>query len=211
MAIDIYVINLKTRTDRLEQIYKNFSNYNLHIIDAIYDEEGWKGCFKSHLHCISIAKELKLNYIIVIEDDCEKKDKFDENLILILDWLEKNINMWNIFLGGVTKVWNYTDLFEINNDSNSNSNLNLIKIHDGKTSHFMIYNSNSYDFYLNQNIQIPIDKCWHNKLIGFVSIPFLATQSIGKSDIENKIINYESRFSGVEKNFIFMIKNNTKQ
>ena len=199
--IDIYVINLKKRIDRLEQIKNDFNNYNLNIIEAEEDEiEGWKGCFKSHLKCISLAKEKQLNYIIVIEDDCKKTVNFDIDLIKILNWLENNMDKWNIFIGGVTNVWNYNSLIEIND------NLDLIEIKTGKTFHFVIYNSNSFDFFLNQEINIPIDKSWHNKLICFVSIPFIAIQYEGFSDIENKLISYNSRYNIVEKYFICMLK-----
>lgn len=197
--IDIYVINLKKRPDRLKQIQKDFESYNLKIIEAEEDEIGWKGCFKSHLKCISIGKELGLNYMIVIEDDCKKNINFDDNLKLTLNWLEQNMDKWNIFLGGVTGIWEYNNLFKIN------ENFNLIEISKGKTSHFMIYNSNSYDFFLTHPIDIPIDKCWHNKLNGIVSIPFLAIQYNGNSNIENKLVNYDSRFNSTENNFIILI------
>ena len=197
----MYVINLKIRTDRLEQIKNDFSNYNLNIIEAEETiNERWKGCFISHLKCIRLAKLKKLDYIIVIEDDCKKAINFDNDLIHILNWLEKNNDKWNIFLGGVTGVWNYNNSITICND------LNLIEIDVGKTFHFIIYNSNSYDFFLNSEINIPIDKCWHNKLIGFVSIPFIATQYEGYSNIENKQISYYNRFDSIEKNFTSMLK-----
>lgn len=60
--IDIYVINLKKRNDRLNRVRKDFANYNLIIIEAIEDinQEGWKGCFKSHQKVIQLAKEKKI-------------------------------------------------------------------------------------------------------------------------------------------------------
>lgn len=202
--IDIYVINLKKRIDRLERVKKDFANYNLIIIEAIENDEGWKGCFKSHLKCIEYAKNNNLKYIIVIEDDCKKSIDFDSNIILILEYLSNNLNNWNIFLGGVTKVWNYNKLI------NLRENLNLLYISEGKTSHFIIYNSNSYDFYLNfdsSNLNITIDKCWHHKLTAITSIPFIATQYEDYSNIENSLMNYDSRFNNIEKNFISIIKN----
>lgn len=203
--IDIYVINLKKRTDRLNRVKKDFANYNLIIIEAIEDinQEGWKGCFKSHQKVIQLAKEKKLPYIIVIEDDCKIVNEitFDTNLKQILDWLENNMGEWNIFLGGVTKVWNYKNIIELDN------NLKLLSINEGKTAHFVIYNSNCYDYYLGIEPEqdIPIDKYWHNKLTGIVSIPFLAIQYTDYSDIENKEVNYDSRFASIENNFIKLI------
>lgn len=197
--IDIYIINLKKRNDRLVKIKKEFSNYNLNIIEAIENESGWIGCFESHKKCIKIAKEKQLEYIIVIEDDCIKKQNFDKNLQIILDYLNKN--MWDIFLGGVTKVWEYKNLITLNTD------INLINILEGKTSHFVIYNSSSYDYFLNKEVNMPIDKCWHNNLNAITSIPFIAIQNSSYSDIEKKDVDYNSRFESVEKHFINKINN----
>lgn len=199
--VKLYVINLKKRKDRLDRIKNDFSNYNLNVVEAEEKfNEGWKNCFKSHQKCICLAKEKQLDYIIVIEDDCKKKLNFDINLLKILNWLEKNIDKWNIFLGGITSVWDFTNLIKISDD------LNLLEIYTGKTFHFVIYNSNSYEFFLNQEINIPIDKCWHNKLIGFVSVPFIATQYEDYSNIENKQMNYDSRFNSIEKYFVKLLK-----
>lgn len=200
--IDIYVINLKKRTDRLERVKKDFAKYNLIMVEAIEDKEGWVGCFKSHLKCIELAKEKKLPYIIVIEDDCRivSETTFDTNLKLILNYLEDNMGEWNIFLGGVTRVWEYNKCTELNDD------LKLLYINEGKTFHFVIYNSNCYDYWLNLKPIVPIDKCWHHKLVGIISIPFVVTQYTDYSDIENKKVNYDSRFDSIEKNFTQMLK-----
>lgn len=201
--IDLHIINLKKRSDKLDKIKVDFIDYNLIIIEAIEDKEGWVGCFNSHIKCIKKAKEFNLPYIIVVEDDCKiiNKTTFNSNLCKILNWLENNMEKWNIFLGGVTNVWNYNKMIKLDN------NLKLLNISEGKTAHFTIYNSNSYDFYLNLKPNIPIDKCWHNKLISFVSIPFITTQYSGYSDIENKKVNYDLRFVDVEKKLINLINN----
>lgn len=195
--IDIYVINLKKRPDRLHRVKKDFAKYNLIIVEAIEDKEGWIGCFKSHIKCIQSAKEKKLPYLIVIEDDCmmASKTTFDSNLQLILEYLTNNMEKWNIFLGGVTGVWKYVQSIDLNLD------LKLVYIDEGKTAHFAIYNSNSYDYWLEHELTIPIDKCWHHKLIGITSIPFITIQYSDYSDIENKQVDYNSRFESIEKNF----------
>ena len=199
--IDIYLINLKKRIDRLNRVKKDFANYNLIIIEAIEEQEGWKGCFKSHQKIISIAKEKKLSYVIVMEDDCKIVNEitFDFNLKQILNWLENNMEKWNIFLGGVTHAWDYTNLIELDN------NLKLLSINKGKTAHFVIYNSNCYDYYSDLEPKIPIDKCWHNKLTGIIPIPFIVIQHADYSNIENKEINYDLRFASIENNFVNLI------
>jgi GR25 family glycosyltransferase involved in LPS biosynthesis len=191
---DMYVINLKERKDRLNHILNEFNNYNLNIIESIKDNEGWKGCFKSHKKCIEIAILKKLDFIIVLEDDCIKTEYFDKNIINIIEYLKQNMNRWNIFLGGVTCVENSLNYEFMNKEKN------LIYIKKGKTSHFTIYNSNCYDTIIKMKINIPIDKKWYSKKLKIVSfIPFIATQKEDYSNIENRIVNYNSRFNQSEK------------
>ena len=76
---NFYIIHLNHDKKRKEKIIKQFSDYfNLNFIEGIIDENPKKGCFLSHLKCIQIAKEKKLDYIIVLEDDCIIKND-DEN------------------------------------------------------------------------------------------------------------------------------------
>lgn len=197
---DIYVINLEERVDRLIQIKEDFIDYNLIFVKAIEDEIGWKGCFLSHKKCIEIAKQKNLKYIIVMEDDCKKKNNFDTNLNIIIEYLNKNINDWNLFLGGVTYVWNFNNLI------NLSEKINIIEINTGKTTQFIIYNSNCYDYFLNFDIIIPIDKCWHNNLKTLVIVPFITTQYEGYSNIEKKNTSYDSRFNNIEKHLLELIQ-----
>ena len=45
------------------------------------------------------------------------------------------------------------------------------------------YNNNVYDLYLNQDITKPVDEFWFGKIKALISVPFLATQLEGYSDI----------------------------
>lgn len=190
--IELYVINKKNDIKRLNKIKLNFKNYNLNVIEAIQDNIGWKGCFLSHKKCIQIAIENRLDYIIIIEDDCKPSNNFDIHLDKILQFLKNNMNDWDIFLGGVTNVWFYNKIYKITN------NLNVLNINKGKTTHFIIYNKSSYEFFINQKINTPIDKCWHHKLKALTCIPFIATQFDGISSIENKYVNYVNKFKSIE-------------
>lgn len=191
--LDIYVINLKERVDRFEYIKNEFNNYNLNIIEAIKHNEGWKGCFKSHKKCIKIAIKKKLDFIIVMEDDCLKTKYFDNKINEIINYLSNNKEKWDIFLGGVTCAYNEKNEL-------INKNIGLIKINWGKTSHFTIYNSSCYDEILNKEINISIDKCWYYTNLKIITVvPFISTQKEDYSNIENRIVNYNSRFNQSEK------------
>ena len=198
--MDFYVINLKERDDRLKDIKNEFYNYNLKIINAEKNIEGWKGCFESHKKCIKHAIENKIDYIIVLEDDCIKTEYFDKKIKIILEYLKNNKNKWDIFLGGVTSVYDNIEKEYLDKD------IGLIYLNYSKTSHFIIYNSSCYNIMLNKNINIPIDKSiWLENKLKIVSIiPFIAKQKIDYSSIEKKNVNYNSRFEAAE-NYLLKI------
>ncbi len=198
---DIYVINLKKRNDRMERItnlFKEFININMIRIEAVEEDEGWIGCAKSHIKCIKLAKDNNLPYIIVIEDDCEFVEDFENKLKLIINYLEQHFDLWDIFLGGVSNVWKCDFLHTF---SDYNSKFSLVSILKGKCAHFVIYNKSIYDFYLNLPINQPIDKVWYNNAKCLVSVPFIAKQIVSYSDIEKRETNYYSRIDSIENEF----------
>ena len=182
--IDIYVINLEERPDRIKTLKNNFQkfkNINLIIVGAIKHENGHIGCFLSHKKCLQIAKNSNMDKIIVIEDDCLPMPRFEERLMTILEYLSLNDD-WDIFNGclmgarleNVIKKCTYKDI-------------DLYQINGGSSSHFMVYNNNSYDFYLEQDeTKSCVDRCWYNKLRAYTVVPFLAKQIPTYSDIEKK-------------------------
>jgi hypothetical protein len=68
--IDKYVINLKSRTDRLDHIKKEFeyAKWNFNLFEAI-DTGSYEGCALSHVEVAKIAKKRNLDYVMVLEDD----------------------------------------------------------------------------------------------------------------------------------------------
>ena len=59
--------------------------------------------------------------------------------------------------------------------------------------HFVIYNYTSYEYFLDQDISIPIDHTWKNNLQCLVPVPFIATQVDDFSNIANSIEKTFSR------------------
>ena len=206
---DVYVINLKDREDRWNKIIEIFGkDFNLIRVDAIKHEIGAYGCFLSHQKCIQIAKDKHLKYIIVIEDDCSKNNLFDLKVKIdnIVECLLKYKN-WDIFTGTPNNLvgtnilksvtYNKTKLYHINKTS---------------TTNFIIYNSSSYDFYLNNTSFDPfkeaLDNIWWHKLRAFTSIPFITYQYPCYSNIKKKEINYSRKFKKVELRIIKYISDN---
>jgi hypothetical protein len=179
---DIYVINLKERTDRMENIIKNFGNlFNLIRVDAVKHEFGWKGCFLSHIKCITIAKEKKMKNIFVIEDDCEPYDcNFYDRLCKIKNILD-NMENWDIWLGGCNKP-NPIEKINISDEW-------FVKINKARSTHMICYNHTSYDYFLNETMEIPIDCAWYKKINAYTSYPFVGFQTPSFSDISNNWCN----------------------
>jgi GR25 family glycosyltransferase involved in LPS biosynthesis len=70
-SVEKYVINLKSRTDRLEHIKNEFKyiDWDFNLFEAI-DTGSYEGCAFSHVKIAEIAKNKGLDYVMVFEDDC---------------------------------------------------------------------------------------------------------------------------------------------
>lgn len=209
--MEIYVINLKERKDRWKNIRRMFGkhkNIKLVRVDAIKHENGTIGCFLSHKKCLEIAKNNKMKNIIVIEDDCIYPKNSDiniffETLIKIKNFLD-NYNKWDIFLGGCNKTNTKNIIQKIENNI---ENHDILEINKATTTHFMIYNSTSYDFFLDIDVEnnkdknnkiIPIDRVWYNKMRAITIIPFIAFQKKGYSDLTKTKTNYNNKMKNTE-------------
>jgi GR25 family glycosyltransferase involved in LPS biosynthesis len=201
---DLYVINLEERKDKLEHIVNNFSDFNLIRVDAIKHQNGAHGCFLSHKKCIKMAKDKNLKNIIVIEDDCVKNSEinFLNKVTNIMNFLNVYED-WDIFLGASNTTEGKDIIKKISYEKEK-----IYQINRGFTTHFMIYNYTSYDFFLNADInRCPIDKCWHNNLRALTILPFIAYQLSGISDIHKVHVDYTG-IKETECNLISYVKNN---
>ena len=122
--IDVYVINLKYRTDRWKHIENTFGqHFNLHRVDAVKHKNGAVGCFMSHQKCIQLAKEQDMEYIIVLEDDCTLSKTYKNNIVQKLKetllFLQK-YKEWDIFTGGgVLNINNNPDIKKLDCKTNN--------------------------------------------------------------------------------------------
>ena len=200
--IDIYVINLKNRVDKLENFNLVFSKYfKINVIDAIKNEVGWKGCLDSHLKCIKYAKDNNLKYIIVFEDDATPKDiNWYDKFMKIKEEIFEKRNDWDIYLGGTCKIYKKEQIikYDLKND--------VYKVAYAKNTHCIVYNNTCYDFFLNCDKKNPIDMLWHQKINCIMSIPYLFTVRNFVSDISKKWIRISSIIHSDEKKSLEYVK-----
>jgi hypothetical protein len=146
---DLYVINLKHREDRRNEVLQDIKDtkiFNIKFFEAVKHKKGWIGCGLSHLYLVSYALTHNLPYIIVAEDDFQFKineDKIKSALDLLLS--PENISKWDVFNGSPT-------FFERESENkpvcyykfNNNLDEQFVKIDWGQSTSFMIYNASSY-------------------------------------------------------------------
>ncbi len=201
---DIYVINLEHRNDRLMNFKKIFNtHFNINQINAVFDENGWIGCLKSHLKCIKYAKENNLKYIIVFEDDCTiTNNKSIERLKNIKENIFDVRDDWDIFIGGSTSC-------ELKNINKYDYDAENIYTFNSACSTFCIsYNHTCYDFFINCDMADPIDDVWHYKLKCIMPLPFLFTVIPSYSNINNINTNPNIKICRNERKLINYIKEN---
>lgn len=100
---DAYVINTAKREDRRQSFESMLIRENIGVVkrfEAIVDLiDGAWGCAQSHLAIIRMAKEQKLENILIFEDDAQFTDSFSKLIEPTL--LELKSLDWNFFyLGG---------------------------------------------------------------------------------------------------------------
>jgi GR25 family glycosyltransferase involved in LPS biosynthesis len=191
--IEGWVINLDHDVERKNSIMKEFetTQVKLNFFNAIKHKVGWIGCLRSHLEIISIAKSNNLDMVLVIEDDAwiENVQEFNAKFPIIVEYLKKYKNKWNIFHGGPN----------INKHSTISSvHLKeplLFEISKCVSTTFVIYNSSVYEHffkYLNMEENKlknchKIDMIIYNKFNCLTTYPSLIWQKEFKSNITGEI------------------------
>jgi hypothetical protein len=177
----ILYINLDTRKDRMLEITKEFSKWPVppERVSAVKYSPGWKGCSASHLKCVTIAKERKYPWVLIVEDDCVLSSTALEKFKALLPFLWNYKDDWDIFYGGTTFIKygirkSYDPpLFQVS----------------GYATHFCLIHNSSYNKILDNHprhiddFKIPIDVYYSNKLRIWTTTPFIAKQRPSISDI----------------------------
>jgi len=192
-----FCINMDSRKDRWNQVKEEFQKNNLNVerVSAIKGadlnldwpseiKEGAVGCSLSHLFIMKMAKQLQLKNYLVLEDDVE----FDENF---------NEKFSKIYENEVPTDW---DMLYLGGQHFHGMNLKQISEHVYKceytlTTHSFAIKNTVYDKFINRLIDItkPCDVHFaeeHKNINAYVIIPHLTWQSQSYSDVENVNVDY---------------------
>jgi GR25 family glycosyltransferase involved in LPS biosynthesis len=189
----VFYINLKHRVDRMHQAETLFNAMGVTAerVDAIPCRNGAIGCALSHIKCIELAKERRMPYACICEDDIlfldpEKTKQSVSNLLT---------SKWDVMLLGANIAPPY---FKINNQ--------CMSVRNAQTTTGYIIKQAYYDTLL-QNIRTgisglllyqnpkvyAIDIFWKKlqKLDHWIILlPLSVVQRPDYSDIEGKQVDY---------------------
>lgn len=138
-----YVINLDERKEKWDKIKNEFKDTNIELerFPAIKHNDGHIGCGLSHVELVKKAKRENSDSILIIEDDCKLTKNFNERWNLILDYLNKHKDEWDIFNGGVVYPADASPIIDIGDD------IKLIRSNgEGcRYANFVYVNKSGYD------------------------------------------------------------------
>lgn len=185
MELTTYIINLQHREDRRQHIISELTKLeisNFQIIDGIQRDIPWQGCSESHIKCIQLAKENKLPYVLILEDDVV----FTDNTIEILN---------NAIAEIQTLDWDMLFLGANLQNTATPVSPTLLKLQGAYTTHAYIVHERFYDTILNSELDFEIDICY-SKLMATHNIymcnPMIAYQLPSHSDIQSGVRDYNS-------------------
>jgi GR25 family glycosyltransferase involved in LPS biosynthesis len=184
-TIKTLIINLKSRTDRKEQVINEVKKLNFikdyEIVDGIENKNPKIGCTLSHQLCIKMAKDWKLPYILILEDDAIFEN--DINEVFLKSWDSLQQYDWKVFYLGA----------HLRHPS-LKINDNLIEVKYPLTTHAYIIHESFYDTILQGSINVIIDRqlaalSYENKM--YMCSPMVAFQRQSYSNLQNRVVDYK--------------------
>jgi hypothetical protein len=202
-------INLEDRTDRLLNVQNELKKIGVEgkKFNAIKTKEGAVGCTLSHIKCLETAKENKLPYVFICEDDIHFTNP---NLLMEnLDRFSKSGINWDVIVIGGNNAPPYKKISDF-----------CIQVLNIQTTTGYIVREHYYDSlirnfkeglgFLLRNPQnkreFAIDIYWKRLQQDgkwFMIIPPTVTQYEDYSNIENRVVNYDHLMLDLDKEWLF--------
>lgn len=203
----IYCINLDRRLDRWQLCQEQFvkldmtverisavdgnpDNVKMTATDGRIVKPGMIGCALSHLKTVNLAKSQGANRILILEDDIEFCDNFNEKFEEYVLYIPDSWNL--LYTGG-----NHLGVHNV-----KSINQHCVRILNTYTTHFIGMKSTMFDAMINRvpaNLNNPIDVIyaeWQRQYETYCTVPHLTWQKTSFSDIDNCMADYEKIVRG---------------
>jgi glycosyl transferase family 25 len=219
---NVFYINLDHRKDRKEHVEKELTSIgihkdNIHRFNAIKLNNGAIGCTMSHIKLIQTAKDNKLPYIMICEDDIQFTDPnlFKTQINGLLSCENENED-WDVILLAGNNLPPYKRI----NDY-------CVQVTQCQTTTGYIVASHYYDILIEnmkgglqnliknpqQHFFYAVDKYWfllQGKDRWLLITPLTVIQRVDYSDIEKRMTNYRKAMTDLDKTHMMKMMNNSK-
>ena len=214
----VFVINLEEKKDRKEDMISKFKDtmFDLQFVDAIKNENGFLGCSLSIQKIIQKAKDENLKTVLFFEDDNKPLNNYEERWLITKEWLDNNLDKWDIFNGGARVREHYLDGVKL--VQSLDKDVNLFQADLILNTNWIYVNSKAYDkilgWKLEDNPSIMCidhfmgDKNYFTTLFIF---PFLGLQENGETSTEKGLIRDYSQDEFERTNSMNVVLNKLKQ
>lgn len=195
-----FVINLEKRSDRLANIQKNFKEAPFQLVrfNAVVAYPPQQGCARSFVNLVRMAKEKNLSTVLLFEDDNIPEPNCFKNWSIIKNYLDKNMDKWEIFNGGLHGLSGIQNVISLENG------ISLIKSNGGYMNNWIYINSSAYDKILDwEQKGKPLIDLWFSggSFNYWCCYPLLGVQENGFSDIDKSIKNSDQDKSSQRSNY----------
>jgi GR25 family glycosyltransferase involved in LPS biosynthesis len=182
MNITAYIINLLHRQDRYDHMVEEMKKLSIpyQFIPGIIDET--KTCFQSQRECVRLAKENKLPYILILEDDAVFTDQVVEILEQAL--AEVQTMKWDMLFLGANLQAPATTVSPT-----------LLKLQGAYAAHAYIVHERFYDTILSLPQTCEMDVHYYNLMSDhdvYMCNPMIAYQLPSYSDLQDGFRDYNS-------------------
>lgn len=189
-----YIINLPTRSDRrnhaLHEVTK-MPALSSTIMNGIIDNTGT--CFQSHRNCVQKAKDLDLEYIVILEDDVV----FEDNCIDIFSTAFREVQKlnWDMFYLGAN-LYSYAQKI----------GTNIVKLTGALCAHAYIVHNKFYDTILSLQHDKEMDTHYGELMLHhniYMCNPMIAYQLPSHSDLQHGFRDYNC---ALRRNFLTYVR-----
>lgn len=190
---DIFVLNLRKRTDRLQRITEMIAQYGFDY--TVYEAIPYKESLPKNKWCLGLVQTMQKLFteclnagyerIIILEDDAKivvSPETFHGTMNKCVEDL-RNIN-WGLFYLGLQACLPFKGYMT----------KNLLQVNWGQSTHAVAYSKHAMEYLSERFIDEPIDNFivreYQPRYNSYCSCPLLVTQEAGFSDILGEHVNW---------------------